>query len=248
MNVRGRETTVDEILKMFLNYAKSKNFNKKTIRYYRNNFNKFIEFLKENEIKIIGQVNNQVVIGFILYLKDEMDNPKSINIILRAVRAVLYYVMNLNYIDNFKIKMLKTQDKIKETYTESINDIQWIEPEWKVDEEFQEQFEKRVFIGDKGNRYLEVPIKVRDPFQVGAKPSKYSQLYVRFNSHGSTWGKNSDGWRNMTLKFENLKVAGEHIESYRLYYPYIASEKFGLPEDTRYAIRPIMQNFKVKWE
>lgn len=119
MNAHGREMTVDEILKMFLNYSKSKNLSKKTIRYYRNNFNKFIEFLKENDIKIIGQVNNQVVIGFILYLQDEIDNPKSINTILRAVRAVLYYAMNLNYIDNFKIKMLKTQDKVKETYTDA---------------------------------------------------------------------------------------------------------------------------------
>lgn len=177
---------------------------------------------------------------------DSVDT-ESFNFYVVQVKTVEENNRNFDIVDKFGVvKDIEVKEGEKPSI--SINDIQWIEPEWKVDEEFQEQFEKRVFIGDKSNRYLEVPIKVRDPFQVGAKPSKYSQLYVRFNSHGSTWGKNSDGWRNMTLKFENLKVAGEHVESYRLYYPYIASEKFGLPEDTRYAIRPIMQNFKVKWE
>jgi len=174
-------------------------------------------------------------------------DSESFNFYVAQVKTIEKNNNNFDVVDRFGVaKDIKVEGD-KETSI-FINDIEWIEPEWKVAEEFQEQFEEREFIGDKSNRYLEVPVKIRDPFQIGASPKKYSQLYVRFNSHGSSWGDNPDGWRNMTLKFENLKVGSEHTEDYRLYYPYIASEKFGLPEDTRYAVQPIMYNFKVSWE
>jgi len=118
MNNEGREMSVEKVLKLFLNYSKAKNLSKRTISYYERRFSRFIEFLEIHEIKKIGQVNNQVVTGFILYLQNRIDNPISINTVLRAVRAVLYYAMKLDYLDEFKIQMLKTPDKVKETYTD----------------------------------------------------------------------------------------------------------------------------------
>ena len=118
MNNEGREMSVEKVLRLFLNYSKAKNLSKRTISYYEHRFSRFIEFLEIHEIKKIGQVNNQVVTGFILYLQNRIDNPISINTVLRAVRAVLYYAMKLDYLDKFKIQMLKTPDKVKETYTD----------------------------------------------------------------------------------------------------------------------------------
>jgi len=118
MNNEGRKMSVEKALKLFLNYSKAKNLSKRTISYYERRFSRFIEFLEIHEIKKIGQVNNQVVTGFILYLQNRIDNPISINTVLRAVRAVLYYAMKLDYLDEFKIQMLKTPDKVKETYTD----------------------------------------------------------------------------------------------------------------------------------
>lgn len=118
MNNEGREMSVEKVLKLFLNYSKAKNLSKRTISYYERRFSRFIEFLELHGIKKIGQVNNQVVTGFILYLQNRIDNPISINAVLRAIRAVLYYAMKLDYLDEFKIQMLKTPDKVKETYTD----------------------------------------------------------------------------------------------------------------------------------
>jgi len=118
MKNEGREMSVEKVLKLFLNHSKAKNLSKRTISYYECRFSRFIEFLEIHEIKKIGQVNNQVVTGFILYLQNRIDNPISINTVLRAVRAVLYYAMKLDYLDEFKIQMLKTPDKVKETYTD----------------------------------------------------------------------------------------------------------------------------------
>lgn len=118
MKNEGREMSVEKVLKLFLNHSKAKNLSKRTISYYERRFSRFIEFLEIHEIKKIGQVNNQVVTGFILYLQNRIDNPISINTVLRAVRAVLYYAMKLDYLDEFKIQMLKTPDKVKETYTD----------------------------------------------------------------------------------------------------------------------------------
>jgi len=117
MGNRGREMSVEKVLELFLNFSRAKNLSKRTIQYYEKRFMRFIDYLEKKNIEKIGEIRNEVVINFILYLQKKVDNPISINTILRAVRVVLYYAMRLDYLDEFKVQLLKTPDKVKETYT-----------------------------------------------------------------------------------------------------------------------------------
>ncbi|WP_026893794.1 tyrosine-type recombinase/integrase [Clostridiisalibacter paucivorans] len=106
-----------EGFKDFIRYCKVRNLSSSTLRYYNTTVDKFTEFFNEdNPINIITE---GTIHDYILYLREESNcNNISINTHLRGIRAILYYFMNLNYMKKFKIKMLKAEKKIKETYSD----------------------------------------------------------------------------------------------------------------------------------
>lgn len=117
MNKGNEDKEVKEIFEEFIQYSQAKNLAKRTIGYYENNFERFNEFLQNHSINYISEIDPKTIQKFTLRLRSKIENPKSINTILRAVRAFLYYAMKLDYLDDFKIELLKTKDEIKETYT-----------------------------------------------------------------------------------------------------------------------------------
>ena len=93
---RGNDKKIEEVFKEFINYSKAKNLADRTIGYYKNNYERFKFFLDNKEIKLINNVDADTVQQFILKLQSEIENPKSINTILRAIRTFLNYAMKLN--------------------------------------------------------------------------------------------------------------------------------------------------------
>jgi len=80
--------------------------------------NIFGEFFDENNSCNI--IDSNTIIEYINFLKTAKPNANfvTINSYLRGIRAILYYCMELGYLSNFKIQLLKTEKKIKITYTD----------------------------------------------------------------------------------------------------------------------------------
>lgn len=119
MNKKSGSVGLDEAFKEFKQYSKAKNLSNSTINYYEYNYSRFKKFLKRKNIEYINEVDYKVVQNFTLYLNNNIENGISVNTILRAIRAFLYYCMKLDYIDDFKVEMIKAKKKVKETYSDS---------------------------------------------------------------------------------------------------------------------------------
>lgn len=102
----------------FIQFCRVRNLSMATTDYYEECFRIFTDFYsKENEISDISKATVQ---QYILHLKSNTNlNTTSINTRLRGLRAFLYYFMKMEYMQEFKIELLKAQKKIKETYSDA---------------------------------------------------------------------------------------------------------------------------------
>ena len=109
--------TISEAFEMFIRKCKIKNLTDLSISSFEKKMVHFYEFIDKNEP--ITTVTSDTVDDYILWLRENTEaNDITINSYLRSVRAFLYYCMECNYIPSFKIKLIKAEKKIKETYTD----------------------------------------------------------------------------------------------------------------------------------
>ncbi|WP_027098265.1 tyrosine-type recombinase/integrase [Clostridium paraputrificum] len=118
ITLNKKEKTFEEGYKEFLNYCKVKNLSPQTIKSYNNTivYRWYKFFDKDN---LISSITKTTVNNFILEAKESGIKPVSVNSLIRSLRAVLYYFMELEYMPTFKIKMLKIDKEIIETYTDA---------------------------------------------------------------------------------------------------------------------------------
>lgn len=115
----GREElTLNDLFEEFLIAKKCLNVSPYTISYYERCFKSFSKYYDVTQPCRLISLND--VNGYILYLKGRDDvNDITINTNLRGLRALLYYGMEHGYIHQFKIKLIRAEKKIKETYTDA---------------------------------------------------------------------------------------------------------------------------------
>ena len=109
--------TIHEAFELFIRKCKIKNLTDLSISSYEKKMVHFYEFVDKNDL--ITTITSDTVDDYILWLRENTEaNDITINSYLRSVRAFLYYCMECNYIPTFKIKLIKAEKKIKETYTD----------------------------------------------------------------------------------------------------------------------------------
>jgi integrase/recombinase XerD len=109
--------TIEEAFDLFIRKCKIKNLTDLSISSYEKKMVHFYEF--KDKTDLITTVTSDTIDDYILYLRENTQaNDITINSYLRSVRAFLYYCMECGYIPNFKIKLIKAEKKIKETYTD----------------------------------------------------------------------------------------------------------------------------------
>lgn len=123
-----------------------------------------------------------------------------------------------------------------------MDDIGWVETAWHPEEGFED-------FGDgltapKENDAFELPIYVRDPYQVGENIA-YSESILKINGTSECF-ENLDGWRRFLIYNYNSTIGIPHMESYA-FQPCIDHSWFNLPEG-RYFIEPIVQQYTISWE
>lgn len=121
------DKNIDDAFKDFIKFCKVKNLSNATIIYYEDCFSKFKEFYTGE----MEGITSKVVDNYVLYLRGQDLTDISVNTYLRGLRVVMYYFMELGYIEEFKITIHKAQKKIKETYTDREIEILLEKPDVK---------------------------------------------------------------------------------------------------------------------
>lgn len=118
MKKQVNDKGVKDAFREFIKYCRVKNLSIRTIDYYEECFE---VFLKENKnIDCTNEIKSETVDDYILKLRVNTNlNDISINSRLRGLRTILYYFMKFEYMDEFKISLIKAEKKIKQTYSDS---------------------------------------------------------------------------------------------------------------------------------
>ena len=117
MSNRG-EKTVKEAYDLFIRSRLVMNVSDDTIRFYNVSCKWFLEYVGENEL--CKNITHNTVTDYMFHLKETKPNlsPKSFSTYIRALRAVLNYCMENGFTEKFTIKLPKTEETIKEVYTD----------------------------------------------------------------------------------------------------------------------------------
>lgn len=115
----GDDLTLEKAFEEFIQMKTVMNSSPETIKYYNGIFRYFTEFFGEN--RLCTEVNERVVIDYLMYIKTHKPDvsEKTVCTYIRGLRAILYFMMKSGYVENFKISLPKTQETIKETYTDN---------------------------------------------------------------------------------------------------------------------------------
>ena len=119
---RGKQITkkidksVSECLKAFLRHCAVKNLSEKTIKMYKNECTYFASWYGEE--KGISQIDDETIEDYIVFIKASGISQTYVATKMRHVRAFLYFCMEREYLREFKIKIPKADEVIKEPYTQ----------------------------------------------------------------------------------------------------------------------------------
>lgn len=113
----------------------------------------------------------------------------------------------------------------------TVDDITWVKAEWYVHDTHLEDYLSGSFIGDKNEVRFEVPIRVRDPYQIGESLSRGNTVIKAAGT--SSQKDNPDGWRRIDVSATNPKV-GEIFSSDGWFWPYLDGSLFNLSETYYY--------------
>ena len=112
------EVTFEKAFEEFIFFKKATNLSSESIKYYNLCYGYFCGFFSSDNP--CNSITQKTILEYTNYLRITKPDisPVTINSYLRAIRAILYYCMELGYLDRFKINMIKAEKKVKETYTE----------------------------------------------------------------------------------------------------------------------------------
>ena len=116
--IQNNSKTIEEAFEEFQKHNSIRGLSEATITTYQSSYKVFAEYYDSTEL--CSSLDIHVMNGFIVYLKENKEmNNTSMNIHLSSMRAFINYCIRLEYTPKFIVTMLKAEQTIKETYTES---------------------------------------------------------------------------------------------------------------------------------
>lgn len=97
---------------------------------YSHTFEQLLDFVGEDATG--KDIFEKTIIDFVDELRKRDIRPASINHYLRGIRAFLYWCMDSDYVQSFKIMLMREQEPVKETYTPEELQVLLREPKAKA--------------------------------------------------------------------------------------------------------------------
>lgn len=111
------DVTLNQAFEMYLKKCKVRNLSEKTIISYIQINNRFFDFYGKKHL--VSSVTEDTIDDYILWLREEVKvKDVTVNTYLRTLRAFLYYCMECDYMESFKIPLCKIEKPVKETYSD----------------------------------------------------------------------------------------------------------------------------------
>lgn len=112
--------SIDDAFKNFINEKIQCELKEETIKDYENAWRLFQKYLHDKQITSLKDINEKDIVNYISYTREQNENIKdtSINTYLRNIRVILYYFMDNQYMEIFKINLLRISRNVKEPYTD----------------------------------------------------------------------------------------------------------------------------------
>ncbi|QOX62594.1 tyrosine-type recombinase/integrase [Anoxybacterium hadale] len=112
-----KDVTIRQAYEEFIRRCKVKNYSPYTLKYYENNINVFGLFCDlDSPITIIDE---DLINQYVLHLQEQNIKDYTVSSYMKAIRAVLYFFMQKDYIEDFKVTIPKADRELKEIYTDT---------------------------------------------------------------------------------------------------------------------------------
>ncbi|MDR2203491.1 MAG: tyrosine-type recombinase/integrase [Nitrososphaerota archaeon] len=109
--------TINAGFEQFVRVKRNTNLSEASIRYYQDGMRYFTEFF--NGENYCYDVTLDVIEDYIAYQKSKDISSVSVNSYIRSLRTVLYFFMEREYMPKFKIRSIRAEKKVKNTYTDA---------------------------------------------------------------------------------------------------------------------------------
>jgi len=109
--------TINSAFEQFVRVKRNMNLSEESIECYQDAIRYFTAFFDGKNY--CYDVTLDVVEDYITYLKNKKISSVSVNTYLRGLRSVLYFFMEREYMPQFKVKLIKQEKKVKNTYTDA---------------------------------------------------------------------------------------------------------------------------------
>ena len=110
------EKTIEQGVQEFMNFCTASNYSPSTIKYYQNTAHNFSLFLGlDNPITILDK---RLMLEYQAHLTKKKLADKTIKTYITGMRTILHYFMDEGYINEFHIVAPKSDQQIKETYSQ----------------------------------------------------------------------------------------------------------------------------------
>jgi integrase/recombinase XerD len=119
INLQGAtaKVTINTGFEQFVRVKRNMNLSERSIKCYQDAIKYFTEFFSGENYCF--DVTPDVVEAYVAHLKNRDISSVSVNTYIRGLRTVLYFFMERDYMPKFKVKLIRQEKKVKNTYTEA---------------------------------------------------------------------------------------------------------------------------------
>lgn len=116
LNENAGAMTFEQCMEKWYKHCRANNYAQKTITYYENTIHVFNKFFEKS--RLADEIDEETIQDYIIYLQDSGVKDTTIKTYIGGLRTVLYFFMDSDWIESFRIKVPKCVRQIKDIYTD----------------------------------------------------------------------------------------------------------------------------------
>lgn len=116
LKMQKQSLTFGECCELYIQDCKARNLRAATIKHYKSSYKQMFNYFSADMPIDEFTVDNYN--QYVIYLKSNLINDMSINAYLRDLITTLHFLMNNGYMQEFQMRIIKTDKPAKETYTD----------------------------------------------------------------------------------------------------------------------------------
>lgn len=140
---------------------------------------------------------------------------------------------------------LRNQSLSGDTIEVTLDDFEWVEPEWSIVDSLQTEFESEAMTADKDEERISIPYHVTNPYDTDID-IQYPDRHIKHSGSSGSTLEIENGMHTIPMYANNPEEGEEATVDYTQ-WPYLDAEMFDLP-DHGYVVGKEKMEFTVKWE